>query len=90
MVGNARTAETGVDLTLRLSGALHPRASSDVNDALCKRLVERNHGVTEASDPSLVAEGLGQGLSQRDGSVLDAVVTVDLDVSGGGDRHVDA
>ena len=39
--------------------------------------------------PGLVAQGRAQHLTEGDGDVLHRVVDVDVDVTGGLDRHVD-
>ena len=89
LVGHARTTNTNVRLPLGLTRARHPRSSSNVNNALGKGLVEGNHGVTKTRDTAFIPQGLSKSLAQSNSRVFNTVVTIDLDVTGSGDRHID-
>ena len=88
-VGHARTTNTSVRLPLRFTRTHHPRSSGNVDNALGKRLVEGNHGVTKTRDTAFIPQGLSKSLAQSNSRVFNTVVTIDLDVTGSSDRHID-
>ena len=92
-VANERAGEMSADHAVfeafRLSGAHHVRTAGDVNNGLGERLVQRNSGIGEPADATLVAERLTQGLAEDDCGVFDRVMHVDVGVAARLDVQVD-
>ena len=60
-----------------------------VDDNPSQRLVQRGIGVTVASDPGPIAEGLPEGLAEDDSHVFDGVVRVHRRVASTADVEVE-
>ena len=67
---------------------LGERAAGQVDQHFGAGLVHRQ-GEAEAADAALVAERLLERAAERDGDILDAVVRVDLEVAGAGERQAE-
>ena len=75
---------------IRLPGVHAVGPAGHIDGRVGQRLVHRDEGVPEPADALLVAEGLAEGLAQRDRGVLDGVMRLDLDIALGAHGEVEA
>ena len=65
------------------------RSSAEIDRGGRKRFVHRHQEISGAEDSALVADRLGQRLTERDAGVFDGVVLIDVEVAFGFDREIE-
>lgn len=67
---------------------LQARTSGEINHHPRQRLVKRHIAMSVASQPLLVAPGLGQGLAERDADIFHRMMGIDVQIAFGVDIQI--